>query len=505
MDNIIEANTIHNQNGIFLETNEHYFIQEISVPSEGYYEIEFTYQHNDWEAYLNLEITHSDGELAKLLVGFPHGKEKTSHLIFFTAGKNILHFSHCYSLGIHISYIKNKGKVVNFPYEISPKNAFIFLDNQKALKIYLRNYKDRLVKIETASGINLLYELQNDNTPDECKQSMMGVCLDNNTIFQLGEGAHSLYYYLESGNVLEQKLTIRKNTPKTKMQVINFDIGQANSTLIFLPNGKKLLVDSGTEKAAREKIIPWFEKNSIKIDYYLLTHFHGDHNGCRDEFIKTNELLVPNGLEITEMIKSKKEARYEYLKNYTYFDSTVLCYYDELHKIWDLGGVKIDILNSRFDEKGEAIQTYNYPFIRRNEHNYENATSVSFMLVYNGFRYYHGADNYAYVQERYMYDMIRAKRTHELNCDWFYANHHFVCDISATFINTLNPKVVYVTNEYIYHRTMYTKYYKEFVRDYYFADKRLQDTLISSEVGNVKVCINSGDDWYYETVQDEDI
>ena len=46
----------------------------------------------------------------------------------------------------------------------------------------------------------------------------------------------------------------------------------------------------------------------------------------------------------------------------------------------------------------------------------------------------------------------------------------------------------------------YTRMYKNEVEKYYFSGKRLADTLISGEVGNVRVCVNSGDDWYYENL-----
>ena len=102
-------------------------------------------------------------------------------------------------------------------------------------------------------------------------------------------------------------------------------------------------------------------------------------------------------------------------------------------------------------------------------------------------------------------DMIKQGRDAELNSHWFYANHHFINDINAKFINTLNPVGVYVPNNLIYHRAAYTYYYKENVSDYYFSHKRLSDTLVSEEVGNVKVCVNTADDWYYEIMQDEDL
>ena len=316
---------------------------------------------------------------------------------------------------------------------------------------------------------------------------------------------HTLTYRLESGKIFKQEVDVLETAPKTELEYINFNVGKGNSTLIKLPNGKNMLIDSGYDENAKEEIIPYLEKHNIKLDYYLLTHFHKDHWGLKDEILNMNGIEKPDQNKADELVKADKKERYSYLKSFGYLDSSMLCHYDELHEIWDLGGVTMDVLNSCFDENGEAMEVYNYPFFRINEHNYENATSVSFMLEYNGFRYYHGADNYAFSQERYMYDMIKQKRTDELSCDWFFGNHHFICDISPQFIITMNPEVVFIPNDAVYHRSQYTKLYKNYVQDYDFYNKRLKETIVSDEVGSARVCVNGKDDWYYEIIPDSDM
>jgi len=505
LTNIIDTNALKTEKGILLEREEHYFVTEATADSDDYYQIYIGYSHDDWEAFLNITVTYPDGEEEDICRGLPHGKRETTIPVYLKKGRNTLRFQHCYSIGVYISSIENKGKSVKLSYELSPKKDLLFTDRKKTLKAFLKNYRQPLIKIETAEGKNIPFRAREASSRDALLNAMTDVFPDKDAVYNLGCGTHTLRFFLANGEILSQQIEIRNAAPETSLQIINFNVGNANSTLIFLPNGKKLLIDSATETAAREKLIPWFERNSISPDYYLLTHFHDDHYGCRDEIIKKNNLSVPDAEKVTALLKAGKEMRYNYLREFSYLDSTMLCCYDELHKIWDLGDVKADILNSCFDENGDAAEIYNYSFIKNNEHNYENATSVSFMLDYNGFRYYHGADNYAYNQERYMSDMIKQKRTHELNCHCFYANHHFICDISPVFINTLNPAVVYVSNSYIYHRTIYVDYYKKDVENYYFTGKRLENTLFSNENGNARISANSADDWYYEILQDEDI
>ena len=251
---------------------------------------------------------------------------------------------------------------------------------------------------------------------------------------------------------------------------------------------------------AQSKIIPYLQEHGIKLDYYLLTHFHSDHNGLKAQILKDNGITSPDTDTAISLCESgTKEERYNYLKDFTYLDSKMLCYYDEIHKIWDLGGVEIDVTNSRYTEDGEKNATYNYPYMVLNEHNYENSTSVSFFLNYKGFRYFNAADNYDFVTDRIMSDMIKMGRKDELRSHWYYGNHHFINGVDADFINTLNPTVVYIPGIQLERRGAYWYTYKEGVENYYFANKRLKDTLASVDTDNALICVNSADDWYYET------
>ncbi len=503
IENLVEIRVPAEEKGFSFSTSGQYFVTEITVPSDGYYRMDVGYTTDNWVGYLNINTHTSDGKVLKFLQSLQHGQTRDTFLMYLTAGTNkVYHYYH--TKDTQINYLKCIGKEENFKYDISPKTELLFLDGQKQLKTVITNYTDTLVKVATADGINIPFEAKKLSTA-ELLRPKNDIFLNKDAVYKLGEGVHTLLYYLESGEVLEQKVEIRKGTPETALQYIHFNVDKANATLFTLPNGKYLLVDSATKEMAESKIIPYLEKNNIKLDYYLLTHFHKDHNGLKDDIIAKYGLTKPDADKVTEMLKADKESRYNYLKEFTYLDSTMLCHYDDLDRIWDLGGIDVEILNSRFNENGDKMEVYKYSFIKNNDHNYENATSVSFMLDYNGFRYYHGADNYAFAQERYMSDMIKHNRTDELHCHWFFANHHFIVDYSPVFINTMNPVAVYVANTAQGLSGLYGTYYKKAVEDYYFSHKRLENTLISSEAGSARVCVNSADDWYYETVLDEDL
>ena len=462
------------------------------------------YEHDDWESYINVKITTPDGKEESFLQSLPHGETRKVFPMYLEAGKSTICYTLSFNTGTQILYLRMLGEQKTIPYDVSPKKEVLFLDKKKTVKTFVTNYSDELSRVETSDGENIPFKIEKPSLHPLFKP-LSDVFLDGDTVYSLGVGEHIICYCFKSGKVLKQKIEIRGEVPKEGLKYINFNVGAANATLFTFPNGKTLLVDSSREETAKEKIIPYLERHSIKLDYYLVTHFHSDHEGFKDGIIEKYSLTKPDPKIVARKIVKNKEKRYKYLKRFTYLDSTMFCYYDELHKIWDLGGVKMDILNSRFNENGEKTEIYKYPFLVTDEHNYENATSVSFMLDYNGFRYYHGADNYAYAQERFLSDMIRANRTEELSCHWFYGNHHFICDISPMFIRTLNPVAVFVPNDNIYYREMYKKLYKEGVENYFFSNKRLENTLIPNEVGSAIVYVNSADDWCYETLLDEDL
>ncbi|MBQ2743528.1 MAG: MBL fold metallo-hydrolase [Oscillospiraceae bacterium] len=508
--NVAETNALGTEKGLMLQTNGDYFTFETTVPSDGYYNIALGYSHDSWEMYFQIKVTYPDGRESLDTYSAFAEEPEVAATVWLEKGKNLVRVRHNMSqkeihiLPFEIFYVENRGKIKALPYGILPAKVTFFLDAPKTPRGVIANYKEKLVKIETDSGVEIPFTAEPYGTRI-ITEAMVRVHSDKEAVAKLSPGTYKLNYILESGKVLSQELNVLETAPETGLEYINFNVGQANSTLIKLPNGKNMLIDSGYEKSANEQIIPYLEKHNIKLDYYLLTHFHNDHWGMKDEILRMYGIKIPDQTKADALVKADKQERYDYLRDFCYLDSSMLCYYDELHKIWDIGGVTMDVLNSRFDENGEEMEIYNYPFYRINEHNYENATSVSFMLDYNGFRYYHGADNYAFSQERYMYDMIKQKRTDELSCDWFYGNHHFICDTSMQFIVTLNPKVVFIPNSEVYYRSLYTKYYKKYVEDYNFYNKRLTETIVSGRNGSARVCVNSKDDWYYEVISDDDM
>lgn len=79
--------------------------------------------------------------------------------------------------------------------------------------------------------------------------------------------------------------------------VVQFlDVGQADCSLISLPDGRNILIDAGN-KADSEKIIKYLTKLNIqKLDYIICSHPHEDHIGGMADVVANfdfGEIIMP--------------------------------------------------------------------------------------------------------------------------------------------------------------------------------------------------------------------
>lgn len=73
--------------------------------------------------------------------------------------------------------------------------------------------------------------------------------------------------------------------------IIFSDVGQGDSCLILLQNGKSILVDAGTEEEGERVLLPMLNEFGIdKVDLCILTHLHKDHGGGFLPLIRENRV-----------------------------------------------------------------------------------------------------------------------------------------------------------------------------------------------------------------------
>jgi competence protein ComEC len=105
------------------------------------------------------------------------------------------------------------------------------------------------------------------------------------------------------GIILIALLRLRPIVEKPTLDVLFFDVGQGDATLIKTPLGAYVLVDAGPRNdhldTAARVILPFLSRNRIgHIDILLLTHAHADHIGGASSILRTIDVgrLVYTGI-----------------------------------------------------------------------------------------------------------------------------------------------------------------------------------------------------------------
>ena len=78
-----------------------------------------------------------------------------------------------------------------------------------------------------------------------------------------------------------------------ELRIHFIDVGQGDSTLIELPDGKVMLIDGGDDTlTAKKQILRYLNALDIDvIDYLVITHADGDHCGGIEEIVKWKEVV----------------------------------------------------------------------------------------------------------------------------------------------------------------------------------------------------------------------
>ena len=508
IDNIVKSFCNNRPEGLCINPAQN-FTLSFSVDADGYYDLELKYFHEHWDQWIHLEVTHPDGETLDYMPPLPFG-DFAEVTLYFKKGENLVAFKRDFEFGNEIVFkeITLMGASVNTMPKIYPTADCFFKSKPRRGVIVLENYCRKLQKI-TCGDKEIPFTTESFLDAFEFSKFYNGIYqqreyiyIDPAVISGLPEGENKLVLTLQGGFDLEYTLNLFAEEKDSQLTVLSFDVGHSSANLLKLPNGKNLLIDCGSFKACNEILLPYLKKNNIKVDYFLLTHYHSDHYG------NLQVLLDEHGIELPEKvdIKAPKEQRYKYLSKFRYLDSSCLRFYDKLHEIWDLGGVEITALNSRYDIDGNRTEVFNYPQIKYNEHNYENTTSVAMFIKYKGFGFYHGADTYAHCQQRILEDYKKAGAEEELRCHYFYSNHHFHVDLAPEFMHAVNPVIVYINSNFsLYSRSTCIYEYGRDVLAADYEDKRLRESLKCCESGSLILHINSGDDWWYSTCQNTDL
>ena len=96
-----------------------------------------------------------------------------------------------------------------------------------------------------------------------------------------------------------------KSFPERKsgeLYMYSINVGQADATLVLLPDGANLLIDAGNREDAALLIDFISERGVEKLDYVIATHPHEDHIGSMSEIIESFEIgtfYMPDAVNTT--------------------------------------------------------------------------------------------------------------------------------------------------------------------------------------------------------------
>lgn len=239
-----------------------------------------------------------------------------------------------------------------------------------------------------------------------------------------------------------------------RLNIVMLYVAHGNSTLMVMPSGKIVLIDSGLEWAARKYVLPFLDRHGInKIDYYIITHYHSDHVGAKDEIIRKYQVET----------------------------------------IWDN---KSFYTGQMFNFEGTWMTIFNAPKTGVRTTKDPNRTSLSFSMSYNGFVYSHGGDIYDVEQDEIMeqFDV----RAHIYN-----TNHHMKGPVSKSYLIATDPYLFYTSADTgIYGSSAYNKEF-QYVLDYLYDNgARLIESLVSVEIGHLVLNISDSENWHYYTIPD---
>ena len=85
-----------------------------------------------------------------------------------------------------------------------------------------------------------------------------------------------------------------------RLEVVFFDVGQADAALVVAPGGRSLLIDAGgrwqSADAGKQTIVPYLRRHGIRrLDAILFTHAHEDHYGGLPSLLRSVEVGVVYG------------------------------------------------------------------------------------------------------------------------------------------------------------------------------------------------------------------
>lgn len=249
-------------------------------------------------------------------------------------------------------------------------------------------------------------------------------------------------FFLGGGLTIFKKYSPKETVYSQNFEVHFIDVGQGDSTLIYFPDGKTMLIDCG-EKSESEGLVSYlnevFKSHEIEaIDYLIFTHQDSDHIGGGEKVLSSfqvNNVYRP-------MQYSKFEVNQEgFVNNNNYAVSDSATYSKAIEAVYNEPNCEMF-----FTQSGQKILGADYevefltplsvsPSLENNNY------SPLIMLEYNGAKFLFTGDAESKIENE-----AALKYGEYLKADVYKVGHHgSSTSSSAKFLNEVLPEYAIVS------------------------------------------------------------
>lgn len=259
--------------------------------------------------------------------------------------------------------------------------------------------------------------------------------------------AVGVYFYL---NRKDASPSVFSDLPEGGNGVLNIyflDIGQGDCSIIHLPDGKFMIIDSGNNDAKSRNKIKQItdELNISRFDYLLLTHADSDHCGSMRYVVDNYEIkkaFRPNVLSTYSKSSSLGDFNVGATNNEGGNVKNSAAYYNFLYALKNEEGCESVIFNKDSDFRGEEYD-YSFDFytpvadVRDIKYTNANDYSPIFTLTYNHTTVLFTGDAEAAAEKEFLESYAGGYP----DCDLIKIGHHGSATSSSdAFLNAVRPE-----------------------------------------------------------------
>lgn len=418
---------------------------EIPVTCRGYYQLEFRYRTRGGD---KMQYLLKNGMEIDLGFDMAATWNLFSQAFYLDSGMNQLGLRDGWG-NMDVDWISiGPAKIQQ---GITPKKHTFYFEYPHDLLFKVDNYHEQVREVRISGQL-----VDYTTAPYPHQELAIWLEIKAEDLMKIPPGERDLHVRLDQGEI-STKIALLSKPLFSKLVMVAPDVEHGSSMLLRLPSGKNMLIDCGKSWVRDSIIIPMLCRHEVDtIHTFILTHYHGDHEGGDSGRVIKNDFHVKRFMDYTT-----HPTGYE----------------------WEEDGVSFKIVNSYSD--GED----------------ENTRSLAIRISYNGFNFMHGGDTYAVNQQK-----ILNRFPDDVPAEVYYANHHFHGSVDPNYIIETNPDLVILqAQEAIYARAAYMVKYKHESEEVLNAKRSFPvETLPALEVGTIVLRIDGDGEWGYESYRNQD-